>query len=62
MTYKPSLKSIYKRMGILTGNPRYGLYCEICHMEIKTTSHFTKQHRDYFNRAKSFLLVSKHRN
>ena len=49
-------------MGILTGNKRYGLYCELCHVEIKTISHFTTKHKDYYERAKSFLLISKHRN
>lgn len=57
MTYKPNFKSVYRRMHILSGNTRYGYYCELCHMEIKTTSHFRKQHKEYFEHAKSLLSL-----
>jgi hypothetical protein len=60
MSYKPNFRGIYKRMGILSGNTRTGYYCELCKKEVKTTAHFKSQHKDYFERAKSFLLVSKH--
>jgi hypothetical protein len=50
-------RHIYRAMGVLSGNRRYGYYCEICHKEIHTVLHFKKAHPEIFDKVMEICLL-----
>lgn len=44
-------RHIYRSIGVLSGNRRYGYYCEICHKEINSVLHFKKAHPEIYERG-----------
>lgn len=50
-------RHIYRSIGVLSGNRRYGYYCEICQKEIGTILHFKVNHSDIYDKVMEICLI-----
>ncbi|MCL4334667.1 MAG: hypothetical protein M1402_01020 [Candidatus Thermoplasmatota archaeon] len=50
-----AIRSMLRRLGVLSGDRRIGYTCLICQKDIKSTNHFFWVHPDYFQMAREAI-------